>query len=73
MARELDPRAVAVRLAELRALYVPETVAAAAERLARERPPSSESFDERVARNLMELRALCDLTRYLGQAQFPLP
>ena len=73
MAHELDPAAVAARLAELRRLYVPESVAAAAERLARERPPSTDSFDERVARNLSELRALRDLTRYLGQAQFPRP
>ncbi len=71
MARDLDPHVVAAHLAELRDLYVPETVVDGAARLAREVPPSTESFDERVARNLGELRALCDLTRYLGQAQFP--
>lgn len=71
MARDLDPRTVAARLANLRARYVPESVAEAAERLARERPPSADSFDVRVGRNLAELRALCELTSYLGQARFP--
>lgn len=71
MGSDLDPERVASHLAILRAAYVAETTEEAAERLDRERPRAVESFEERVARNLAELRALCELSRYLGQAQFP--
>jgi hypothetical protein len=56
---------VAARLGELRALYVPERVEVARERLAREVPTASESFAHAVARRLAELRALDALTRHL--------
>ncbi|CAN5866298.1 hypothetical protein BH11MYX3_BH11MYX3_27910 [soil metagenome] len=71
MRDELDPVAVAQRLAAVRAYYVPESVADAADRLARERPPSTETFELSVARNLEELRALCDLVDYLQTARAP--
>jgi hypothetical protein len=56
---------VARRLAELRQLYVPETVEQARVRLARERPLVDEPLEVGAARRLGELRALCELTRYL--------
>lgn len=59
------PPGVAARLAALRASYAPETVTAAAERLARERPGSEEPFEVAVARRLRELRSLLDLADYL--------
>jgi hypothetical protein len=65
MRRELDPQAVARRLDALRALYVPETVDEARDRLERERPPNTESFAEAVERRLGELRALDELTRHV--------
>ena len=71
MGSELDPAAVMRSLAVLRSSYVPETVSAAAERLARERPPSTESFSHQVSRCLAELRALDELVRYLRLAKFP--
>jgi hypothetical protein len=69
MKRDLDPRLVAERLAALARLYVPETRAEGRERLAKERPPSRESFEEAVARRLGELRALDELTRYLHRGR----
>jgi hypothetical protein len=68
MSRELDPAAVARRLAELRARYVPETVEEGRRRLARERPPRVETLAQRAARGLAELRALCDLADHLHRA-----
>ena len=65
MNRELDAVQVALRLATLRELYVPESITAARARLARERPPSTESFAETATRSLRELRALCELARHL--------
>ncbi len=70
MAAELNPSRVTAYLAELRARYQPETVEDARSRLQRERPPSTESFEESVARRLDELRALCDLIAHLGQVRF---
>jgi hypothetical protein len=64
MKRELVPAQVAQRLAELSALYVPETVGEARARLRREEL-ASDAFASAVARRLEELRALDDLTRYL--------
>ena len=64
MARELDPVAVAKRLAELGALYVPETVEQGRTRLLYE-ARSPPTFASAVARRLEELRALDELTRYL--------
>lgn len=69
MTTKLDPIAVAARLAILRALYVPETVADARRRLAKERPADDTPFAEKVARRLDELRALDDFARYLQQAK----
>jgi hypothetical protein len=65
MRAELGAAAVASRLQALRALYVPERLDAARERLGRERPVAAEAFAERVARSLAELRALCELARHL--------
>lgn len=59
------PAGVGERLAQLRALYVPEADADARRRLAAERPARDESFEVAVARRLDELRALCDLANYL--------
>jgi hypothetical protein len=69
MRRELDPEQVAARLDELRARYVPETLEAARLRLARERPQSMESFEQRVERCLGELRALDELARHLHRSR----
>ncbi len=71
MASELDPPSVAARLSTLRSLYVPETVDEATGRLRRERPPSTNILEERVANNLAELRALYELYRHLRGAQRP--
>jgi hypothetical protein len=62
---ELRPEDVAARLAKLRALYVPESIEEARERLERERPERQETFDQAVARRLRELRAVCDLVNYV--------
>lgn len=66
---ELDPRLVAARLAKLASLYVPETIEEGRARLARERPPRDETFEQAVARRLGELRALYDLALYLRQGR----
>jgi len=63
--RDLDPRRVSARLAELRRIYVAERVDVGTARLERERPMRRESFDFAVARRLRELRALCELARHL--------
>ena len=65
MKADLDAGSVAARLAELRAVYAPERVAVAQERLACERPADPETFEARAARSLAELRALCELARHL--------
>ena len=70
MPSELDPTRVGERLAALRASYRAETIAEATERLQRERPPSTETFEERAARCLDELRALCELVAHLERAEF---
>jgi hypothetical protein len=68
MARDLEPDAVARRLAILSALYVAETVAEGRARLsALALAPGA--FATNVARRLEELRALDALTRYLHQAR----
>lgn len=67
MKRELDPSAVEARLAELAALYVPETIEEGQRRLERERPRVEEPFEQAVERRLEELRALDELARYLHQ------
>ncbi len=64
---ELDPDAVAARLAELRSVYVAERVGEAHHRLVCEQPPSAEPLVRRVARSLAELRALCELAKHLRQ------
>jgi hypothetical protein len=64
MARDLDPVAVARRLAALSALYVPETVEDGRARL-RADMLSPDALATGVAQRLEELRALDDLTRYL--------
>ena len=61
-----------MRMAALRASYVPETVAAAAERLAREGPLAREEpFEVAVARRLQELRSLLELAAYLHRVSPP--
>ncbi len=67
MASELDPRAVANRLAELARLYRPESVDEGRDRL-RADAAAPDAFASAVARRLDELRALDDLTRYLHGA-----
>jgi hypothetical protein len=69
MTRDLDPRSVAVRLSDLRTRYVPESVADARARLAREQPRPHDTFEQRAARSLVELRALCELARALHRAR----
>jgi hypothetical protein len=69
MTPELTVAAVSARLQDLRRLHVPERIEAARERLARERPASAEPFAHAVARSLAELRALCELARYLHAAR----
>lgn len=61
------PRSLAQRLAEISALYIPETVEEARARLRREEL-ASDAFASAVARRLDELRALDELTRYLHSA-----
>ena len=68
MADDLDPRLVAERLAELRRLFVAETVEDGRERLAREQPRLQESREQVAHRSLEELRALCELARTLHAA-----
>lgn len=62
---DLEPDVVTARLAALRELYVPETVAEGQARMERERPVQRETFDARATRCLRELRALDELTRHL--------
>jgi hypothetical protein len=69
MRRELDPAAVAERLSQLRALYIPEGIEEARARLAREQPRAHESLAQVAARSLAELRALCELARVLHMAR----
>lgn len=64
MRRELDPREVACRLAELATIYVAESVEEGRARL-RADSMSPNAFATRVAQRLDELRALDELTRYL--------
>lgn len=71
MGRDLEPEAVARRLASLSALYVAETVAEGRARLSAS-ALAPDAFATNVARRLEELRALDALTRYLHQAR-PLP
>lgn len=68
MARELEPEAVARRLATLATLYVAETVAEGRARLVAS-ALAPDAFATNVARRLEELRALDALTRYLHQAR----
>jgi hypothetical protein len=68
MADELDPIAVARRLAWLREHFVAETVEEARARFERERPARAETFEEGVARRLAELRELDELTQTLHSA-----
>lgn len=68
---ELDAVAVARALAELRRLYVPETVDEGRRRLAREGPRPVETLAETAARGLAELRALCELTDHLHRVRVP--
>lgn len=68
MADELDPIAVARRLAWLREHFVAETVEEARARFERERPARAETFEEGVARRLAELRELDELTQTLHAA-----
>jgi hypothetical protein len=71
MTRELRLEGVAIRLAALRDLYVPETVEEGQRRLARERPRRVEPLVVTAARGLDELRALCDLATHLHRARPP--
>jgi len=67
---DMSAEAVARRLQQLNALYVPETVEEGRLRLDAERPRRQEDFNQAVARRLNELRALCELTRALrGKAK----
>jgi hypothetical protein len=69
MPDDLDPIAVARRLAWLREHFVAETVEEARERFERERPARAETFEEGVARRLAELRELDELTQALHSAR----
>lgn len=77
MSSKLDPLVVAQRLEVLRQLYVPETSEECQARLEREQPPrkrvtsADPEFAKLVAQRLEELRALCELTRYLHAARQP--
>ncbi len=64
MVREPRPEDVAVRLAQLARLYVPETVSEGRARL-RSDVMSPDTRASTVAKRLEELRSLDDLTRYL--------
>ncbi len=68
MTRDLEPIDVARRLAKLAAMFVPETVEQARERL-RSEAMAPEVFATQVTRRLDELRALDELTRYLHAAR----
>ncbi|MBA3393912.1 MAG: hypothetical protein H0T89_14795 [Deltaproteobacteria bacterium] len=71
MSGDLDPADVERRLAALAASYVPESVEEGHARLRRD-AMAPDAFATSVARNLEELRALDDLTRYLHQnARWP--
>lgn len=70
MARELDPAAVARRLADLAAIYVPETVEEGRQRL-RADALGPDALASGVARRLDELRALDELSRYLHNSALP--
>jgi hypothetical protein len=59
---ELRPEDVSARLAELRALHVPESIEQARLRLERERPQVEEPFERAVARRLREV---CELVRHV--------
>ena len=65
MTDQLDPEAVAKRLEELRALYVPDDAEAARAKMNAGAHAEPLSFDEQVAKRLEELRALMELTDYL--------
>ncbi len=67
-AEALFSAAVRSRLARLRELAVVERDQEARERLARERPPRREMFEQAVSRRLRELRALCELSSHLQRA-----
>jgi len=67
MRRDVDPEAVARRLAALAAIYRPETIAEGRARL-RAEALAPDALASGVARRLEELRALDDLTRYLHAA-----
>ncbi len=60
---------VAGRLERLRSLYVPENLDAARARLERDAAAASQTFEEKVAARLHELRALYDLATYLHRAR----
>lgn len=60
----IDPDLVAQRLAQLAALYVPETVEEGRARLQAE-AMAPDAIASTVAQRLDELRALDDLARYL--------
>lgn len=64
----IDPDTVAARLAELSALYVPETVEQGRARL-RAEAMAPDAIASTVAQRLEELRALDDLARYLEHGQ----
>jgi hypothetical protein len=66
----MRPEHVAARLAELAALYVPETVTEGRMRL-RADALSPEAIASTVAARLEELRALDDLTRHLHRHVAP--
>ncbi len=66
MSRDLNPRDVERRLAALAAVYVPESVEEGRARL-RSEAMAPDALASSVARNLEELRALDDLTRYLHE------
>ena len=71
MSREVQrvPHGVAERLAALRALYVPERLAEATACEMKRPRRAPEAFADAVARRLHELRALCELARYLHRAE----
>ncbi len=68
---QAPPPGIALRLAALRALAVPEKDDEARARLSRERPPTAEDWNVAVHRRLGELRALCDLAAHLHRAAPP--
>lgn len=69
MSRDLTPEAVARRLDELRAAWVPESERSVRRRMERpETGPANEPFEQQVAARLAELRALMELTAHLHGA-----